>query len=129
MIPDQAAQHRAGETGEGNVQRIVNGITTGAVAGASIWVCTYFSLLAWVLFLAWLGYFLHGATLRAGVRMLLSMIAGMFIAATIILVGAALAPAFGAMSMPLTVAVAAGSMTLLEGRPPFDSIPAYYMEW
>lgn len=109
------------------MQRLVNGMTTGVVAGASIWMCTYFSLLAWVLFLAWLGYFLHGATLRAGVRMLLSIIAGIIIASTIVLVGAALAPAFGVMAIPLTVAAATGSITLLEGHPPFDSIPAYYM--
>lgn len=109
------------------MQRLVNGMTTGIIAGASIWVCAYFSLLAWALFLAWLGYFLHGATLRAGAQMLLSMIAGIVIASIIVLVSAILTPTFGAMSLPLTVAAAAGSMTLLEGHPPFDSIPAYYM--
>ena len=109
------------------IARATNFLIVAAIAAIATWLATFSGLTAWVIFLSWLSYFVFGTTTRAAAFATVHILLGLFVGVAILLVTAQLAPQLGKLALGASVALFAGLLTLLEERPPFHVIPAYYI--
>jgi hypothetical protein len=107
--------------------RFGSAFVVGLVAAAAVFLSQWSGLRLWVIFVGWTGCFLFFPDIRrtafAALHNILGVALGMLTAATI----AALDAYLGSAAAPLAVFVLATGLVLLERRPPFDNIPAYFI--
>jgi hypothetical protein len=107
--------------------RAINFLIIAVIAAIATWLATFSGLTAWVIFLSWLSYFVFGTTTKAATFATAQILVGLFVGVGILLFTAQLAPQLGDFALGTAVAFFAGLLTLLEDRPPFNVIPAYYI--
>lgn len=98
-------------------------------AFAFIWMAlaAKLSLLSWVAFITWGGYFLAGISSKSAIREAVSFTLGIALGAAIVLIGAVLSVSLGGYTFPIIVALAAFAIVLLELAPWFDMAPGYFL--
>lgn len=102
-------------------------LVVGAMAGVALWVTEALGFRPWVLFLAWVGYGLLGASLKVGCKLLAGFGVGAAAGMATFIVGEALGPWLNSFAMPLALALSCGILAALEKRPPLDVVPAYFL--
>jgi hypothetical protein len=109
------------------MNKLVSFLSTGSIAALATAVCLQFGLPLWLLFLAWVSYFLLGARPALVPGFVAAFSVGLALGWVIVGLGTAWQPGLGACAFPLAVACVAGGVMLTEGLPRVDAIPAYYL--
>lgn len=102
-------------------------LVVGAMAGVALGVTEALGFRPWVLFLAWVGYGLLGASLKAGCKLIAGFGVGAAAGMATVIHGEALGPWLDSFAMPLALALSCGLLAALEKRPPLDVVPAYFL--
>ena len=105
-------------------QLLPHAIAVGGVGAFATWLSIMLQMSAWALYLAMVGYLLHGGEIKRGIKMYLSLLAGILIAMLITYLGGK----FGnQLIIPLIIFFITGSLTFLEGFDKLNDIPGYYI--
>ncbi len=81
----------------------------------------------WVMFLAWVSYYLFGKSIKVYPLSFLQIILGIVMGVLIQSLASVLAPAIGALGFPLTVFVLIGSLAYAAKIKGLNNIPAWFL--
>lgn len=101
-------------------------LVVGMIAALAVIISSIFNLAAWALFLAWVGYFVLGPTVRTACFSWIHILIGIIIGTGLIICNSVLVPYLGQWALALLVFVIATSLTFMEPAKPLNNIPAYY---
>lgn len=82
---------------------------------------------AWVLFMAWISYYLFGKTIKTSMISFLQIMVGILIGITIQTVSGLLIPILGSIGFPLTVFVIIGSLAYVSKIKILSNVPAIFI--
>lgn len=101
-------------------------VIVGVAAFLFMVISAQLSLLAWVAFITWGGFFLSGISTKSAIRETIAFSLGVLLGVVIVLLGTNLTPLLGAYAFPVVVGLAAFVIVLLELVPWFDMAPMYF---
>jgi len=107
--------------------KLLHSILVGIIAGVAVWSAATFNLTGWILFMAWISYFLFGPTLRSNAWAFAQMIVGVLLSLLVIQSSMALAPLIGIWGNVGVVILLVAVLGLLEDVQPINVLPAYYI--
>ncbi|MDR6300956.1 DUF1097 domain-containing protein [Mesonia maritima] len=97
---------------------------TGALA---IFIASYFSLLPWVLFIAWVSYHLFGTNLKTAFTILIQQFFGILIGMFIQYTGIWFSAFIGEFGFPLAVFIAMIGIFYISKMNRLNTVPAYFL--
>jgi len=107
-----------------SVRLLVISLAISALAGAFMYVAQRFSLVSWVSFICWSGYFLAGGAPKEGGRMFVNWLFGVGIGAAIILLAGAIEGIVTPeLAYPVALFVVIVPVLMLENAPFLNMIP------
>jgi hypothetical protein len=81
----------------------------------------------WVMFIAWVSYYLFGKTIQSSCWSLLQISAGILMGVGIRTASGALSPVLGQIGFPLTVFILIGSLAYLSKIKGLNNVPAWFL--
>jgi hypothetical protein len=81
----------------------------------------------WVMFIAWVSYYLFGKNIKNSASALIQIISGIVLGALIQFVGMFLGSYLGAFGLPLSIFIFIGSLAYLSKIKGLTSIPAWFL--
>lgn len=107
-----------------SVRLLVISLAISGLAGAYMYLAQRFSLVSWVSFICWSGYFLAGGLPKEGGRMFVNWLFGVGVGAAIIVLAGAIEGAVTAeFAYPLAVFLVVVPVLMLEKAPFLNMIP------
>ena len=108
-------------------EKLLHSTLVGIIAGLAVLTANLSGMTGWILFMAWISYFLFGPTTRDAIWALGQMLVGVLLSVGVIAASQALAPAFGMWGNIGVVVLLVTVLGLLEDVPPINVIPSYYI--
>jgi hypothetical protein len=109
------------------MKQFLSAITIGTLAALAIFTSFSFQWPTWVLFIAWLSYYIFGKSLKSALYAFLPITAGISLGITIQLLGDALSLYFGAIGFPIAVFICITSLAYLSKIKILSNVPAWFM--
>lgn len=97
---------------------------TGAIA---VFAASYFSLPTWVLFMAWVSYYLFGSTTKTAFLVLIQQVFGILIAMAIQYLGTALTETLASFGFPIIVFIVMIGVFYISKLKHLNNVPAYFL--
>ena len=99
----------------------------GLVGAIAVFTTSYFQLPTWVLFIAWVSYYLFGTNPKSALLVFTQQILGVIIAIIIQYFGIKLSEPFGALGFPLVVFIVMIGVYYISKLKYLNNIPAYFL--
>jgi hypothetical protein len=107
--------------------KFLHSALVGLIAGVAVYSANVFSMTGWILFMAWISYFLFGPSFTRAMWAMAQMLVGVLLSVGVIAASQALAPAFGMWGNIGVVVLLVTALGFLEDVPPINVIPSYYI--
>jgi len=109
------------------MKQFLSAITMGTLATLAIFTSFSFQWPTWVLFIAWLSYYIFGKSLKSALYAFLPITAGIALGIAIQLLGSVLSQYFGTIGFPLAVLICITSLGYLSKIKSLSNVPAWFM--
>ncbi|MBL4662611.1 MAG: DUF1097 domain-containing protein [Flavobacteriaceae bacterium] len=109
------------------MKQFLTAIIMGACGALAVFISFSFHLPSWVLFLAWVSYYLFGKSLKPSIKSLLPITAGIVMGIVIQVLGTTLTTNLGAIGFPLAVFVFIASLPYVSKIKLLSNIPAWFI--
>ncbi len=104
-----------------------NSILMGTLGAMAVFISFSLQWPTWVLFVAWVSYYLFGMSIKASAKTLLNITAGFFMGMLITTVAAVLPEQLGRFSLPITVFICISFLPYLSKIKGLNNIPAWFL--
>lgn len=102
-------------------------ITMGACGALAVFISFSFNWPSWVLFIAWLSYYIFGKSLKSALYSLIPITSGIVMGIIIQTLGGTLSKNLGAIGFPLAVFILIASLGYLSKIKLLSNIPAWFI--
>ncbi len=102
-------------------------LTLGLVGAIAVFTTSYFQLPTWVLFMAWVSYYLFGTKPKSALLIFTQQILGILIAMIIQYFGVKLSSSLGEFGFPLVVFIVMIGVFYISKLKHLNNIPAYFL--
>lgn len=110
------------------MKKLIHSFIIGLVSAIAVYLTLVFKMPTWVLFMAWVSYYVFGQSLKAISHAYVQIMLGIGVAILITLAGQGLTPFLGLPAFPAAVMVIITVLIFgIEKLRPFTVIPAYFM--
>tara|TARA_R110002049_G_scaffold181457_3_gene348897 strand:- start:3207 stop:3677 length:471 start_codon:yes stop_codon:yes gene_type:complete len=109
------------------MKEFIKAITMGACGGLAVFTSFSLHWPTWVLFIAWVSYYLFGKSLKSALYALIPMTTGVIMGIIIQTLGEILSIYLGAIGFPLAVFFLITSLTYLSKIKWLGNIPAWFI--
>lgn len=109
------------------MKTLSSALIMGILGAVAVFVSFSLQLPTWILFIAWVSYYLFGKSLRTAVVSLIPIVFGMLMGVAIQLTAEGLSGTVGQLGLPLAVFVFIGSLAYLSKIEILSNIPAWFI--
>ncbi|KQC31427.1 DUF1097 domain-containing protein [Flagellimonas eckloniae] len=109
------------------MKTFLTALVMGLCGALAVFISFSMGWATWVMFLAWISYYLFGKSIKVYVPSFLQIILGILLGVLIQSMASLLVPAMGAMGFPLTVFVLIGSLAYVTKINGLNNIPAWFL--
>lgn len=109
------------------MKTFLTALVMGLCGALAVFVSFSMGWATWVMFLAWVSYYLFGKSIKAYIPSLLQIIAGIVMGVLIQSLASLLVPVMGALGFPLTVFILIGSLAYISKIKGLNNIPAWFI--
>lgn len=102
-------------------------LTMGFTGAIAVLTASYFGLPTWVLFMAWVSYYLFGTKTKTAFLILIQQVFGILIAMTIQYLGAFLSETLGVFGFSIVVFIVMIGVFYISKLKYLNNIPAYFL--
>jgi len=102
-------------------------LTMGFIGATAVFTASFFHLPIWVLFVAWVSYYLFGAKPKSSLLIFIQQILGILIAITIQYGGGQLTQYIGMLGNPVMVFIVISAVFYISKAKYLNNIPAYFL--
>jgi len=102
-------------------------LNMGAIGAIAVFTSSYFQLPTWILFMAWVSYYLFGTKPKSALKIFIQQLFGIIIAMIIQFLGSKLSISFGILGFPLVVFIIMIGVFYISRLKYFNNIPAYFL--
>ncbi|MCB4807186.1 DUF1097 domain-containing protein [Tamlana sp. 62-3] len=109
------------------MKQFLSAIIMGVCGALATYLAFSFNLPSWVLFLAWVSYYLFGKSFKSALLTLVPISAGIIMGTLILSFGGLLGSYLGKMGFPMAVFIFISTLTYLSKIKYLNNIPAWFM--
>ncbi|NRR93359.1 DUF1097 domain-containing protein [Winogradskyella undariae] len=109
------------------MKQFLTAITMGALGALAVFISFSFHWPTWILFIAWLSYYIFGKSLKSALYTLTPITSGIFMGISIQILGGFLSKYLGAIGFPIAVFIFITSLTYLAKIKLLNNIPAWFI--
>ena len=109
------------------MKQFLTAITMGALGALAVFISFSFHWPTWILFIAWLSYYIFGKSLKSAFYTLIPITTGIFMGISIQILGGFLSKYLGAIGFPIAVFICITSLTYLAKIKLLSNIPAWFI--
>lgn len=102
-------------------------ITMGLISAIAVFISSYFQLPIWVLFMAWVSYYLFDMNLKSALTIFTQQVLGILIAIIIQYGGTELKALVGDFGFPIIIFIIMSGVFYISKLKHFNNIPAYFL--
>jgi hypothetical protein len=111
-----------GKPGQTKMKKLHSGILLGVLSATAVSLAVAFHWPSWVIFLAWISYYVFGKSVKTALQTLLQMLLGITMGIFIELATKGLSVFLGGFSLPITVFLLVGSLAFLTSIKPLNNV-------
>ena len=109
------------------MKTFLTALVMGLCGALAVFISFSMGWATWVMFLAWVSYYLFGKSIKVYIPSFLQIIAGILLGVLIQSLAGLLVPAMGELGFPLTVFVVIGSLAYVSTIKGLNNIPAWFL--
>ncbi|WP_422082138.1 DUF1097 domain-containing protein [Ulvibacterium sp.] len=109
------------------MKTFLTALVMGLCGALAVFISFSMGWATWVMFLAWVSYYLFGKSIKVYTPSFLQIILGILLGVLIQSMASLLVPIIGAMGFPLTVFVLIGSLAYVSKINGLNNIPAWFL--
>lgn len=102
-------------------------LTMGLTGAIAVFTASFFGLPTWVLFMAWVSYYLFGTKTKTALLILIQQVFGILIAMIIQYFGTYFSETLGSLGFPLIVFIVMIGVFYISKLKYLNTIPAYFL--
>ncbi|WP_422083516.1 DUF1097 domain-containing protein [Ulvibacterium sp.] len=109
------------------MKTFLTALVMGLCGALAVFISFSMGWATWVMFLAWVSYYLFGKSIKVYTPSFLQIILGILLGVLIQSMASLLVPTIGAMGFPLTVFILIGSLAYVAKINGLNNIPAWFL--
>ncbi|RKN79423.1 DUF1097 domain-containing protein [Ulvibacterium marinum] len=109
------------------MKTFLTALVMGLCGALAVFISFSMGWATWVMFLAWVSYYLFGKSIKVYTPNFLQIILGILLGVLIQSMASLLVPTIGAMGFPLTVFILIGSLAYVSKINGLNNIPAWFL--
>lgn len=109
------------------MKTLVTGSIMGLFGAAAVLVASTLHWPTWVMFMAWVSFYLFGKSLTTSIPVFIQIVLGMVMGVLIQMVGMRLSSVIGEVGFPAAIFLFIGSLAFIAKIKPLNNIPAWFV--
>jgi hypothetical protein len=109
------------------MKSLMHALTMGVTGAIAVFTASYLGLPTWVLFMAWVSYYLFGTTPKTAILIFIQQVLGILIAMIIQYFGVLLSGSLTTLGFPIIVCIVMIGVFYISKLKYLNTIPAYFL--